>query len=299
MSHPLMKRLTALALLMLLLIPSSGLAEKKVFVAPETVRLNKEAELLHLYVLDLLGADCMMLRYRDKNMMVDLGKANQFPQLQKMLDSLGVKEVSVFNTHPHSDHLGGIFELTEHYAVSAVYTAFPEDEQGHSSVIQRKAVRHLSKKNMQMMRLWSGDALALDKDVNIRVIQNPKGQNVNERSAMLLVKYGSASMLLTADISNNSQKKFEEELGAALDVDIMKAPHHGLEDLRKDFLRYASPEFVFFTHGSANSKRMQKTLTQNGIPFLFATHGVIHIVTDGERWYVEQLPRTLEETKKK
>lgn len=299
MFHARAKRLAALFLLCALLAPVSGLAQKKVFVSPEPSQLKKGSGLLHLYVLDLLGADCMMLRYKDSDMMVDLGKENQFPQLKKMLDLLGVDEVSVFNTHPHSDHLGGIFELTEHYTVPAVYTAFPEDEQGPSSVIQRKAVRHLSQKNMRMMRLWPGDALALDKDVSIRVIQNLKGKNVNERSAMLLVRYGSASMLLTADISNNSQKKFEEELGTALDVDIMKAPHHGLEDLRKDFLQYTSPEFVFFTHGSVDSKRMQKTLSAHNIPFLFATRGVIHIATDGETWYVEQLPRTLEESKKK
>ncbi len=291
------KRLIALILLCVMM-PMTGLAQKKVFVFPEPSQLKRDSELLHLYVLDLLGADCMMLRYRDSDMMVDLGKENQFPQLKKMLDFLSVDEVSVFNTHPHTDHLGGIFGLVENYRVPAVYGAFPEDEQG-KSVIQRKAVRFLAKNNMSIMRLWPGDELPFDRDVDIKLMQNAKIKNVNERSAMLMVKYKNASMLLTGDISNNSQKYFAEETGAALDVDIMKAPHHGLEDLREDFLKLTSPEFIFFTHGSVNTKRMQKTLEANHIPFLFATHGIIHIATDGETWYVEQLHRTLEEKKKK
>lgn len=292
------RRLIALLLLFVMMMPMTGLAQKKVFVSPEPSQLKRDNELLHLYVLDLLGADCMMLRYKDSDMMVDLGKENQFPQLKKMLDFLGVDEVSVFNTHPHSDHLGGIFDLVKNYRVPAVYGTFPEDEQGNA-VIQRKAVRFLAKNNMSIMRLWPGDALPFDRDVDIKVMQNEKIKNVNERSAMLMVKYKNASMLLTGDISNNSQKYFAEQTGAALDVDILKAPHHGLEDLRDDFLKLTSPEFVFFTHGSVNTKRMQKTLVAGNIPFLFATHGIIHIVTDGETWYVEQLHRTLEEKKKK
>lgn len=298
MSRTNWKRVTALILLCIILVPATGLAQKKVFVAPEISQLKKDSELLHLYVLDLLGADCMMLRYKDTDMMVDLGKANQFPQLKKMLDWLQVDDVAVFNTHPHSDHLGGLNDLYNNYRVTAVYTTFPEDEEG-SAVIQRKSVRFLSRNGMQMMRLWPGDALPFDRDVDIKVLQNAKIKNVNERSAMLMVKYKNASLLLTADISNKSQQFYEQDLGAGLKADIMKAPHHGLEDFRGDFLKYVSPEFSFFTHGSVNTKRMQKTLVANNIPFLFATHGIIHIATDGETWYVEQLHRTLEEQKKK
>lgn len=125
-----------------------------------------------------------------------------------------------------------------------------------------------------------------------RTLQNEKGGNLNERSAMLMVRYGGASLLLTADIGNDSQAYFAKEPGAGLKADILKAPHHGLEDLRGDFLRHAAPELSFITHGKSNTRRMQRTLQKNGIPFLIATQGIIHLATGGETWYAEQLHQT-------
>lgn len=287
--HP---KYAAVLALLLALLPLFARAGQKVFVAPEASHLKQGEELLHLYVLDLLGGDSMLLRHGEDDLLVDTGDEKHFPQLEAMLSELSADDLTVFNTHPHRDHVGGLFDLTEKVKVRAFYTAFPEDAED-PAIIQRRAVRHLAELGLHMQRLLPGELLPFAEGVEISMMQNLKGANANEQSAMLMIRYREASLLLTADIGHKSQGVFEREQGDALDVDILKAPHHGLENLSAGFLKSTSPELAFITNGSVNSKRTRKTLDNNRIPYLLATRGVIHLSTDGKTWYVEQVPRAL------
>lgn len=271
---------------------SSAYAEQRVFIAPEESRLDNSKELMHIYVLDLIGADCMLIRYKDNNMLVDLGKSNQFYALNALLQNQNIKEVSVFNSHPHKDHIGGIFNLIDNYKVTKFYTGFPEFVE--DSPVQAKALRKLSDHNIPIQTVHDGDSISFDEDISMKVLQNGDIKNTNEKSAMLHITYGEAKLLLTGDISWNSQGFFAQKYGKELDSDIMKAPHHARENLRPQFLSSVTPEFVFITNSTKGTKDMKHTLKKNHIPFLYARKGIIHIATDGTTWYVEQLGKTEE-----
>ena len=46
---------------------------------------------------------------------------------------------------------------------------------------------------------------------------------------------GERTLLLTADLEENGQKKMVELHGDALDADIIKYPHHGIEELLPEY----------------------------------------------------------------
>lgn len=73
-----------------------------------------------------------------------------------------------------------------------------------------------------------------------------------------------------------------------LQADILKYPHHGKTKLSAAFLADVNPAFVLITHGSVNSAESQKQLDKAGIPYTFATWGVIHLSCDGKEWHVAQ-----------
>ncbi len=261
-------------------------AEQRVFIYPEKSRIDKSKDLMRLYVLDLLGADCMLLKCRDDVMLIDLGRDSQYDQLKTMLKGLNVKSLDVFNTHPHNDHTGGLIQLLDEYNVKRFYTLFKKEK------YPRSVSRKLAEKKVNVKLLSSNDSLPFNEDVSIEILQNKYGMNLNEQSAALKISLNKAKLFLTADISAGSQRYFIDKWGADLDADIMKSPHHGIEDLKSDFISSVAPEFCFFTHGEADTKKMQKTLKKHKVPCLFATHGIIYIVTDGETWYVRQLGTT-------
>ncbi len=80
-----MKKLLLHILLTLLLCLSltAGALAMNLEAPPEN--LNTDA-MLHFYTLDLMGADCMLLQYKGKNLFIDLGTENQFPQLAKLIE---------------------------------------------------------------------------------------------------------------------------------------------------------------------------------------------------------------------
>ena len=136
-------------LLCFLLLPgfsSSARAQQaipKVVLNEESVLPESSRDGFALYVMPLLGADCMLLSANGRWMLVDMGKKNDFPAIKAVLDRLGVKKVDIaFNTHPHSDHIGSMALLAQEVEVGRFITFYPEDFSG-DSILQRSTMKHL------------------------------------------------------------------------------------------------------------------------------------------------------------
>ena len=130
-------------------------------------------------------------------------------------------------------------------------------------------------------------------DAEVQVIRIPdsyiKGRErtCNDLSAMLMIRYGECSVLLTADIEPNDQKLLAEIHD--LKADILKYPHHGESLLTLEFMEDVDPEFFFFTHSAGNTHAAQKHMIQYGYDrMMFATWGTIIMETDGSKWLVRQ-----------
>lgn len=231
----------------------------------------------------------MLLRCGGEVMAVDVGKSIHSDMMLKLLGEMGVTHMTVFNSHPHDDHCGGISTLLgREVAIDGYYTGFPDTHHGDSS-IQQGTVARLKEAGVPILHVASGDVITLG-GAECTVMQYMfRDGNVNNSSCVLLVKYGERSLLLTGDLDFPGQGKLvidHPELGH---VDIMKAPHHGHVYLKYDFLKAVRPELVFITGGMGTSAKARRNLDSNRIPYLFASRGLIHLSTNGEYWLVEQI----------
>lgn len=296
MLKSLLTKLLSLILIILLLPTSLALATS---APPEGYDVEGE-KVLHLFVLDLIGADCMLLEYQGKHLFIDTGKIGHIDRILQLVERRKVTKADVFITHPHDDHIGGLVPLTDHIEIGNIYGVFPDDEPDKSSW-QKRVVKQLNEKGKKFIRLAHNDRIDFHEDIEIRVLQEPTNKNINERSGMLHITYGERKLLLTADVGNRTMGILGRQEGKAIQADILKAPHHGIENLQNDFLKAVQPNIVFFTHNKSKTKVMQDTLNRRKIPTVFVTEGLLHFLTDGgEEWYLEKLPRTnLDKTKKK
>lgn len=277
----------AIAWLMIvcLMLSCTALGEQKVFRAGETEPFAEDAQALDLYVAPLLGADCMVLTVQDKTMLIDMGKAKDYDAIMTVLGDLGIDHIDVaFNTHPHDDHLGSMRKLIKSVTVDRFITVFPDNYSGDNTV-QISTLKDLKAAGIPVDTLADGDVIELG-DMKATIYRQTKYRATNPLSAMLMVEYGTCRMLLTADVIGSAQEYFAETHD--LKADVFKFPHHGLNKLATSFVEEIDPEYCFFTHGYANTKDAQKQLNKYGIPHDFATWGVIHLSTDGQRWIVEQ-----------
>lgn len=287
-----LKRIGAL-LLALLLLPVCALGEaRKVFMAGETEPFREDERLLTLYVCPLMGADSMLLIFEEHSMLVDMGKENQVDDILAMLTRAGLHQVEyAFNSHPHNDHIGAIPPLVGKVGIGQFMTVFPHDYTG-SAIAQRPAIRALTEAQIPIIDMENGDTIEFG-DVEVTLLRQTDYVTDNSISAMLSIRYGDCTLLLTADVESRGQEK----LAAAYELkyDVIKFPHHGMMPMDESFLEETAPEYVFIPHGSINTEAAQAQLDKRGIPYHFATWGPITLTTNGEKWIVEQ---TLFEDKK-
>jgi competence protein ComEC len=170
---------------------------------------------------------------------VDVGPDPQ--AIDRCLDRLGVERLAaVVLTHFHDDHVAGLpGVLEERPPEEVVVTAFADPVSGAESVMgwaeaagvpvrvpAYGEVRRLGSLTWQVVgpsgRFATGEAVS-------------KGSSANNASVALLVEVEGIRILLTGDMEPETQKAMHRAL-PALQVDVLKVPHHGS--------RYQDPEFL-------------------------------------------------------
>ena len=267
-------------------------AEGKVF-GPEAEPFDDSTPLLTVYVGTLLGGDMMLITLGDRSMFVDLGTEKNIAEINAVIERAGIEKADFFfNTHPHRDHIGGLIPLLEEgFPVGKMFTFFPHNLVGNA-ISQVKALRTAEAYGVGIADLKTEDRIPFG-DAELIAYRVPdemiarSDMNVNDQSAMLMVRYGDCSILLTGDVENRAQKVLAELYD--LKADILKYPHHGLGRMEEPFMREIDPEFVVITHGAWDSNIAQEQLREAGYHRLtFATWGIVVMQTDGSRWIVHQ-----------
>lgn len=130
----------------------------------------------------------------------------------------------VVNTHPHEDHIRGLFHILDNFPVSHLVTAGPFPEDG----AYRRLAETAKKRGIDHVVWRKGDRLesgGLDVEVLHPGTDAPV-ENLNDASLVLRMRYKAVSFLFTGDI----EEGVENELilsGSPLGSDVLKIPHHG------------------------------------------------------------------------
>ncbi len=282
------RRFWLFMLICLILLPAAASGE--VFLSDEKPSDWDERDLLRLTVFAAGRSDCMLLECGGESMLVDGGLNGYREKLKNALETRGLTQLKwILNTHPHDDHVEGILRLLEWgFTCDELLSPFPENYNDPYQY-QQKLVSRLQKVGIPYHQIGDGDQFALG-SATITVLHNPKGSTANDRSALLHVRLDRASVLLTADATGETQHYYVDNgYEEFLDVDILKACHHGITPIVTEFLNAATPEMVFVTNFKSDEiSKLTSQLSYRAIPALYAGQGTIVMETDGTDWYVVQ-----------
>jgi competence protein ComEC len=109
------------------------------------------------------------------------------------------------------------------------------------------------------VQVSAGDLVGGDLPARVYVL-GPDGpadtgpENLNDRSVVLLVRYGRTTVLFPGDAEEGSEHAMVGRYGAFLDADILKAGHHGSRTSSSEaFVADVTPAWTVISSGEGNS----------------------------------------------
>lgn len=197
-------------------------------------------------------------------------------------------------THPQLDHIGGLLFVADQFTVGEVWTNGRQPAQWAAreldAVLARRGIPTSITPDKQPLwidavRVWRVNPFAEQPFAPL-----PKGLSENDRSIVLRLEYGRASILLAGDIEAAGERALvqADPHWNLLRSTVLKVPHHGSRgSLDPTFLRAVAPKVGVISVGATNTYGHPAPQTLSAYKRLrtetFRTDldGAITIVTDG------------------
>ena len=247
------------------------------------------------------GDSCLIVFPDGQTMLIDSGVSQYGPILVENLQRMGITRIDhLVITHPHSDHQNGAFHQSNRkgngvldlFDIGKVYYRGGYDSKNMEASQLVETV--CTQRNLPLEILEMGDTLQIG-EVSIQVLwpavgtseKDTTGVNAaaaNNASIVLRFDYQDHSALFTGDIYAEKEADLMELHGELLDVDLLKAPHHGngITSNSEEFLAAVSPEIAVATGFENIQSRVAQRFTDVGATLLGdRTCGYIHITADG------------------
>lgn len=270
----------------LLALGWSAAALAEVHVDEPTPEDWAERPLMRITILETGRSDAILLECGGETMMIDGGSDGYRLALRHDMEKRGITGFKyLLNTHPDDDHIEGLRRLMEYgFEVGTFLSPFPVDM---DYSYQQNAVKAAIEHEIPWQMVYDGDVLALgEAQVRIRRCNAVHGRNAH--SAVAMVCFGEAKMLLCADINGEVQHWFLQKDAAWFQADVIKVPHHGITPVVTEFLDAVAPALICVTNTKEKGMRAVYQARGRNLPWLCSGEGEIVLETDGVDWYVTQ-----------
>ncbi len=188
-------------------------------------------------------------------------------------------------SHDHWDHIAGVPALLERFSVRRCFV----NRSFGDAPLGEEVLAALKQHGVPVHEIASGDRIALDERVAIRVLNPPRGPvgdllSANERSIALLIEHGEQRVLLLADVTG-------AWLGRVLDhvdgpVDALQVPHHGLPDVDlKELISRTHPTYALISAAAGERQETARARLEQADITTLATweHGAVTLELDGSQ----------------
>lgn len=222
------------------------------------------ATVLEIDFLDIGQGDATLITFLDKRqMLIDCAiDARILEALGRVMEFHDTYIDYLVVTHPDADHYGGCIDVIERFEIGSIVLNGLEKE----DLYYKEFARVVAQEDAEIIvleseELWSiaGTTLHwLYPDHNISIdssIPNfGKDTGPNDTSIVVKMTYGDVDILLTGDAEEAEELYLVNKYNQALDVEILKAGHHGSNTSSiLPFVEATSPDYVIFSAGEENN----------------------------------------------
>ena len=245
---------------------------------------------LTVHFIDVGQGDSILIRHKDKAMLIDAGEKDQGEIVSDYLKDQGISTLKyVISTHPHSDHIGSMIDVLNNFQVER----FVDSGYPHTSKTYENMLSIIDKKNIPFEVAQAGQKIDFDPAINIEVL-NPSStysDELNENSVVLKIKYGDTSFLLMGDAGLETEEKMMKA-GYDVNADILKVGHHASRSgSGVSFISAVSPSVSVIEVGAGNDYKHPHQEILNRLQKVSRVYrtdkdGTITVTTDGSTYTV-------------
>jgi len=242
------------------------------------------ADTLDITFLDVAEGEAIVVKSGKHTALIDTGNIVSGHRVVQYLQSRDIAQLDMLLiTHPHLDHLSGVFQILPHITVKQRY------DNGQTLPQNQDIYRWYqdSFRTSNYRALNRGDVLALG-ETKLTVLSSLQTGNMNRRSLVLLVEHGEVRVLLMGDADVSVEATMMEQI-PNLNAKLLKLGHHGSENsTSQPFLDRVDPDYAVISTNADNirgypSPLIMDRVRQQGIDLLLTYEdGDICFRSDGE-----------------
>ncbi|MCI9666305.1 MAG: MBL fold metallo-hydrolase [Angelakisella sp.] len=209
---------------------------------------------LRVHILDVGQADCILIQGPEKVLVIDGGESGDASTIIQYLQKQGVERIDYYlNTHPHSDHYGGITQVMQAIPTGEFFHHPVPEEHTPTTRSYQKLIQYLLDSKTKTTALDPGDTLDLGGGAVLTILAPLEGyEDMNNNSLVGRLTFGERAFLFTGDAEKKSEKAILES-GVELSADVYSIPHHGSNTgMTQKFLDQVKPQYATISVGKDN-----------------------------------------------
>ena len=237
---------------------------------------------MDIYVFSIGKADCSLLSFDGRNVLIDVGEEDDGDDIVKKLQELQIQKLDlVILSHFDKDHIGGFRVLSDSIPVDKVILP----DYARDSDLYRDLEAALSEHEIPTERLSADTSFALEQAWASTQTYDPEKKNDNAMSLIAAIAYGQTRLLFMGDAEGAWLKDLCYK-GYELGCNVIKFPYHGNWSKHVPALLALSlPQYAIITDSKKNpaDEKTLNALSTMDITTLRTIDGDVHLFTDGQK----------------